>query len=88
MDVSCGGRFGARRIIFILYSVNKLEKNISNVIIIQIVIKSAHSEPDEVLIFEIKIDSAFETFSVMSTIVPSNYHEVITVRVLQVTGEG
>jgi hypothetical protein len=50
--------------------------------------RNSHLEPDQVPIFENEIDSAFETFSVMSTVVLSHYHEVIAVRVLQVTGEG
>ena len=49
---------------------------------------NSHLEPDQVLVFKIKINLAFETFSVMSTVVLSDSHEMVTVRVLQVTGEG
>ena len=46
-----------------------------------------HLEPDQVPVFEIKLNLAFETFSMMSTVIHSDYHEVVAVRVLQVTGE-
>ena len=58
-----------------------------NVITILIILYT-HLEPDQVLVFEIEIDSAFETLSVMSTVVISDRHQMVAVRVLQVTGEG
>ena len=51
-------------------------------------LNNSYLEPDHLLVFEIKIDMAIETLSVMSTVVLGNRHEVVAVRVLQVTGEG
>ena len=51
-------------------------------------LNNSHLEPDHLLVFKIKINMAIETFSVMSFVVLGNHHEVVAVRVLQVTGEG